>query len=321
MNIFPLSWACRPTVWPMGRIVITAALCAVLGLAACSTPAPPAASPPPTVPAPAAPIESARLPVGSRQIVWSRGVDRPLRTLLLFPAATTADNPVPAPAPAAVPIRRDAPPHAGSYPLVLFSHGLHGSPEGYSAAAASWAAAGFVVALPAYPYTNHNADPYVRTDMVNQPADAAYLLRRLIALAADHTDPLYGHISTRRIAAVGHSAGGFTTTGLFRAGHDPRLVAGVVIAGWMAPGRFAGAPARLLFVHADNDKVIPIADGRAAYAQAPWPKKFVVLPGATHAAFMHPGKPGYTAMDRTVTAFLRQTLDGHSVLTPGGASS
>ncbi|MFG1602750.1 alpha/beta hydrolase family protein [Actinoplanes sp. NPDC049265] len=305
----------------MGRKVIAAALCAVLGLASCASPPPP--PPPPASPSPSAspPVEPARFPVGSRQVAWSRGADRPLRTLLLFPAATTADNPGPAPAPAAVPIRRAAPPRTGSYPLVLFSHGLHGSPEGYSAAAASWAAAGFVVALPAYPYTNHSADPYRRRDMVNQPADAAYLLRKLIAVAADPGDPLYGHIDTTRVAAVGHSAGGFTTTGLFRAGHDRRLVAGVVIAGWMAPGKFGGAPARLLFVHADNDKVIPIADGRAAYAQAPWPKKFVVLPGATHAAFMHPGEPGYTAMDRTVTAFLRQTLGGHSAFTTNAASS
>lgn len=300
----------------MGRMVITAALCAVLGLNACE--AAPPESAPPVAPSSAAPaiapssaaaaIASGRFPVGVREITWHRGKGRPLRTLLLFPAVSAPGNPVPDPAPARVTAQAGTTPRPGSYPLVLFSHGLHGSPEGYSPAAASWAAAGFVVALPAYPFTNGKADPYVRRDMVNQPADAAFVLRKVIALDTTTGDPLYGHITTTRIAAVGHSAGGFTTTGLFREGHDPRLVAGVVIAGWMAPGRFGGAPARLLFLHADNDKVIPIADGRAAFAQAPWPKSFVVLPGATHAAFMRPGKPGYADMDREVTTFLRRTL-------------
>ena len=304
----------------MGRAVIAVALCAVLGLASCDSPPPTLAPPAPSAtpsppPSATASLAPARYPVGTREMTWARGRDRPLRTVLFFPAVTSADHPDPAPAPAWITVRRDARPRPGRFPLVLFSHGLHGSPEGNTPAVASWAAAGFVVAAPAYPYTNRKADPYVRTDMVNQPADAAYLLRKVIALAGTRGDPLYGHINTSRIAAVGHSAGGFTTTGLFRPGHDRRLVAGVVIAGWMAPGRFGGPPARLLFLHADNDKVIPIADGRAAYAEAPWPKRFVVLPGATHAAFMRPDKPGYAAMDRTVTAFLRRTLNSPSPVT------
>ena len=293
----------------MGRMVITAALCAVLGLNACADAPPESAPPPPVAPSSAAPLTTpGRVPVGVREVTWHRGKDRPLRTLLLFPAVNAPGNPVPGPAPARVTPQAGAAPRTGSYPLVLFSHGLHGSPEGYTPAAASWASAGFVVALPAYPFTNGKADPYVRRDMVNQPADAAFVLSKVIALDTTTGDPLAGHINTTRIAAVGHSAGGFTTTGLFRAGHDPRLVAGVVIAGWMAPGKFGGPAARLLFLHADNDEVIPIGDGRAAYDQTPWPKTFVVLPGATHAAFMRPDKPGYADMDREVTTFLRRTL-------------
>jgi pimeloyl-ACP methyl ester carboxylesterase len=84
-----------------------------------------------------------------------------------------------------------------------------------------------------------------------------------------------------------------------------------VIAGWLAPGAYGGAPARMLFVHADNDATIPIADGRAAYDRVPWPgKRFEVLRGAGHAAYMLPDRPGYADMDRLVTDFLLHTLGG-----------
>ena len=293
----------------MARIVIAVTLCAVLTLGSC---APHHAEPAtPDLTQPSAAPASARFPVGLRELRLSRGADRPLRTLVLFPGLPTHRNPVPRAAPAIVTPRPDTVPRPGRYPLVLFSHGLHGSPERYAPAAASWAAAGFVVALPEFPHTSRTAEPYVRGDFVNQPADAEYVLRKVAALASTAGDPLEGYIETTRIAAVGHSAGGYTTIGLFRAGHNARLKAGVVIAGWQAPGAYGGAPADLLFVHADNDATIPIADGRAAYDRVPWPgKEWVLLPGAGHAAYMLPGRPGYAEMDRVVTNFLTATLGG-----------
>ena len=91
---------------------------------------------------------------------------------------------------------------------MLFSHGLHGSPERYAPAAASWAAAGFVVALPAYPHTSVGAGDFEREDIKNQPADAAYVITKVRDLGSKAGDPLDGRIDGDRVAAVGHSAGG-----------------------------------------------------------------------------------------------------------------
>ncbi|MEV6489879.1 alpha/beta hydrolase [Actinoplanes sp. NPDC051633] len=300
----------------MARFAIAATLCAVLVVVSCGQDRDRAGSPaPPPAPGPSAtspgPAPTGRFAVGVRELRLARSADRPLRTLVLFPAVPTGRNPLPQPAPAIVTPRPGMTPRPGRYPLVLFSHGLHGSPERYSPAVASWAAAGFVVAVPAYPHTNKKAAPYIRADFVNQPADAEYVLREVMKLANAPGDPLEGHIDTTRIGAVGHSAGGYTTIGLFRSGHNARIKAGVVIAGWLAPGAYGGPPARMLFVHADNDRTIPIADGRAAFDRVPWAgKRFELLPGAGHAAYMLPGEPGYAEMDRLVTTFLLATLGG-----------
>lgn len=196
----------------------------------------------------------------------------------------------------------------GRFPLVLFSHGLRGTPERYAPAAASWAAAGFVVAAPAYPHTNEHAKRYTRADLVNQPRDAAYVIKKVRRLDSTRGDPLNGHIDVDRVAAVGHSAGGYTTTGLFTGGHPKWLRAGVVIAGWLAPGAFAGPPATMLFLQGDHDTVVPLAQGQAAYDAVPWVKSSVLLPHSGHADYMVPGGRAYPEMDSLVINFLRWTL-------------
>lgn len=289
----------------MGRlsIAVAAVTIAAASVAACGgtsgTTAPAPSGPPPTR-AEVEPAAGQRYAVGRRVLRLARGADRPLRTVVLYPAAGAEGDP----------IRHRAAPAAGRFPLVLFSHGLHGSPERYTPAAASWAAAGFVVALPAFPHTSAEARHYRRKDIRNQPADAAYVIDRVRDLDRRAGDPLAGRIDGDHVAAVGHSAGGYTTTGLFTAGHDPRLRAGVVLAGWKAPEAFGGPPASILFIHGDSDPVVPVAEGRAAYDAVPWPKALVLLPRNHHAAWMLPGNRGFPEMESLVTDFLRGTLTG-----------
>lgn len=287
----------------MGRtgIVVAAVTLVLTSAAGCSAePSPPSDPPPPASPAAVEPSPAAaRFAVGRRELHLSRG-ERKLRTVLLYPAAGVESDP----------IRADAMPAAGKFPLVLFSHGLHGTPERYVPAAASWTAAGFVVALPAYPHTATGAGKYSRKDIENQPDDAAFVIRKVRDLGKESGDPLDGRIDGDHVAAIGHSAGGYTTTGLFTAGHDPRIRAGVVLAGWLAPGAFDGPPATMLFLQGDSDPVVPVADGRAAYDKVPWPKSYVLLPKNFHAQYMLPGNRGYPEMDSIVTDFLRWTLTG-----------
>jgi dienelactone hydrolase len=269
------------------------------------------AGPPENVPEPA---DGRRFAVGVRTLMLSRGPDRPLRTLIFYPAAATGptapDTLWAAPTDTGAQPQRNAAPSAGRFPLVLFSHGLHGSPERYAPAAASWAAAGFVVAAPAYPYTNQYTKHFYRSDIIHQPADANYVLRKVRCLDRTAGDPLAGHLDIHRVAAVGHSAGGYTTTGLFASGHSRWLRAGVVIAGWLAPGAYGGPPATMLFLQGDSDTVVPVAQGRHAYNRVPWTKSYVLLPRSYHAEYMLPGGREYPLMDTTVTDFLRWTLDG-----------
>ena len=158
---------------------------------------------------------------------------------------------------------------AGRFPVVIYSHGLGSLPELHAGLTTRWAAAGFVVAAPAYPHTRQGAANFTRADVRHQPADAWRLIRHLGGLDRSPVDPLAGHLDLTSVAAAGHSAGGFTTSGMFSEGHPARLRAGIVIAGGGLPGSFAGPPAPLLFVHGTADPVVPVTVGRAAYARDP----------------------------------------------------
>jgi len=247
-------------------------------------PAPAAVPPPVFAPAPPAPVP---YPVGERVLHLRRGADRPLPTLVFYPAVP-----------------------GGRFPLVLFCHGLSGSAVRYARTLAGWAAAGFVVAAPTFPYTSEFTRDFRRPDIVNQPADARFVLHQVASLNQREGDPLRQRIDTDHMAAIGHSAGGYTTTGLFTAGHDPRLRAGVVMAGWGAQGAFAGPPATMLFLQGKADPIVPVARSRRLFARVPWTKSYVLMRHDSHATYLKPGGVGYGLMNSLVIDFLRWTLEG-----------
>jgi predicted dienelactone hydrolase len=219
-------------------------------------------------------------PVLTRTLTLARGADRPLPTTVWYPERLT-----------------------GRRPIILFSHGLGGSPGQFAPLATSWAEAGYIVAAPAYPHTN--ASVRVRPeDVPHQPADAAYVLGRIRALDTTRGDVFAGHVDGSRVAAVGFSAGGTTTLGLLRAGHDPALRAAVSIAGRRPVSAFGGPAVPVLFLHGDRDRVVPIGAGRAAYAALPWPKTFITIPGEAHGQYLNPGDPGYPRASALILRFL-----------------
>jgi dienelactone hydrolase len=277
-----------------------AAILALSGVVSCGQDRPPAHVAPTAAGASRRP--SVTYPVGLRVLRLSRGSRRPLPTLVFYPAQPwsfvgAGERPADQPA-------------AGRFPLVLFSHGLNGSPERYSAALSGWAAAGFVVVAPTFPHTSEYTTDFRRSDIVRQPDDVRYVLAQVRRLDASPRDPLAGHIDTTRIAAIGHSAGGYTTSGLFAAGHDPSLKAGVIMAGWLAPGAFAGAPATMLFLQGTADPIVPEALSRRAFDRVPWTKSYILLRHNSHATYLRPGQIGYGVMESTVINFLKWTLDG-----------
>jgi dienelactone hydrolase len=252
----------------------------LLASAACGAPAPHAIS---HVSAP-----SVTFAVGIRTLALSRGSTRPLPTTVWYPALFAG---------------RDAPIATGRFPVVIYSHGLHSLPAYHAEIISRWVAAGFVVAAAAYPRTREGARRFSRADVRNQPADAWYVVRKVLALPA-----FAGHLDSTRIGAAGHSAGGYTTAGLFTAGHDRRLRGGIVIAGAGMAGAFAGPRAAMLFVHGTDDPTVPIEAARAAYDRVQWPKAFLALPGQDHGAYLTPGRPGFAQVLATTLDFLRWTL-------------
>lgn len=253
--------------------------------------APPAAAP---SAAALAPIPPGKAPaktfrVLTRTLKVSNGPDRPLPTTIYYPSGS------------------------GRFPLILFSHGLTAKPSTYQALLRRWAAAGFVVAAPAYPHTSFGVPAFDVLDVINQPGDASYALGKVLALDGAAGDPLRGRIDTGRIAATGHSAGAITTVGLFTAKRDPRLRAGIVLAG-SALGvgdAFTGTPASLLFVHGGKDDLVSYASGKALFDKVPWGKALLTLPDQGHGGpYLQPGDPVFDAVAAVTTDFLRWTLYG-----------
>ncbi|WP_432835443.1 alpha/beta hydrolase family protein [Dactylosporangium sp. CA-092794] len=199
------------------------------------------------------------------------------------------------------------PDHAGRYPAILFSHGLNGTPEEFAPLLKSWAAAGFVVIAPAYPNTTRGAPSLDVYDVLNQPADASYVLGQVLA------GPLGTHIDRTRLAAAGHSAGAITTVGLFTVARDPRLRAGVILAGsGLGVGTdFSGTPAALFFVHGDADPLVSYASGKATYDLVPWAKAMLTIPGGDHNdPYLRPESPAYGTVAQSTLEFLRLELYG-----------
>lgn len=256
----------------------------------------PAATPGATAePAGAAPREA--FPVGVRKLSLNRGGDRPLAVTIWYPGRDDGGS-APEPAPA-------------RFPVVVFSHGLGAQPADYAPLLTDWAAAGFVVAAPAFPHTSRGAAEFDVLDVLNQPADASYVLTQVLALDRAEGDPLRGHLDIDRVAAAGHSAGGITTVGLFTVDRDKRLDAGIVLAG-SALGvgtAFSGPAAPQLFVHGQLDDVVSYGAGKAAYDAVPWPKAMLRLPDGDHGrGLARPGNPAFGVVADTTVEFLRWTL-------------
>jgi dienelactone hydrolase len=191
--------------------------------------------------------------------------------------------------------------------LVVFSHGLSALPRYFAPLMQRWASAGFVVVAPTYPHTRAGATDPRLGDVAQQPADASAVITEVLRPGI-----LRAQVDDERIAAAGHSAGGITTVLMFTSQRDPRLVAGVVLAGTVVnDDPFVGPPAWLLFVHGTTDLLVPYAGGRMAYRADPWPKSFLTLDGRGHVEpYLTPGTESYEVVADTTVDFLRLALYG-----------
>lgn len=178
----------------------------------------------------------------------------------------------------------------GPYPLVVFAHGNGGDNRSDIGLQRAWAAAGYVVAAPTFPFGAGRAPDVVvgAMDIMNQPGDLSFVIGEVLRLNADPTSPLHGRVDPDRIGAAGHSAGGATVLAL--AGntccYDKRVKAAVVLASGevqFGSGEFwARIRTPMLYVHGDADQTILYRYGQQAYDDTPPPRFLVTIKGGSH---------------------------------------
>lgn len=111
---------------------------------------------------------------------------------------------------------RDAKPEAGIHPLLLLSHGYGGNWRNLNWLASAMAAQGYIVAAVDHPgTTTFNKSEQDAKQLWRRPQDLQRMMAKIIA-----TPSLAGHVDTQRIAAVGHSLGGWTVLELAGARFD-----------------------------------------------------------------------------------------------------
>ena len=187
---------------------------------------------------------------------------------------------------------------AGSFPLVLMSHGRTGTRISYSLLCEALAARGAVVVAP-----DHSGDTLVdwltganvddRTNEVNRVLDAGFVLDTLLSERADGLDDVAGTVDSTKVALMGHSYGAFTAfaTSAGSRGVSPRSEVGAVVGlqpyvKSMSESLLGRVTVPSLLLVGERDTVTPAAtDADRAWRHVPGrPAWRVDLLGAGHQA-------------------------------------
>jgi predicted dienelactone hydrolase len=139
-----------------------------------------------------------------------------------------------------VPVRIYLPAGSGRCPLIIFSHGLGGSREGYGYLGEAWASHGYVVIHVTHIGSDtsvlRDAPPGMRAKMeamqraannlqnaINRPKDVSFAIDESLKMDKEE-GPLHGRIDAEKIGVAGHSFGGYTAMAI--AGQHWPLVPG-----------------------------------------------------------------------------------------------
>ena len=181
---------------------------------------------------------------------------------------------------------RDAAVRAGSFPVVLYSHGYSAMRLASSFLTSHLASWGIIAVAPDHPTRDlYHAVAQITPDVVTDPADD--LLGSLDLVTTKGSTPgdlLDGHVDTNHVGAMGHSAGGAT---VLKAALDPRI-SGYVS---MASGLGQNSPAATLpskpsfFMSGSLDGVADPARTHEAFMAVPAPSRFWEIAGMGHNGF------------------------------------
>lgn len=208
-----------------------------------------------------------------------------------------------------VPIKAYLPVDApGPRPVVIFSHGLGGSREGYQYLGEYWASHGYVSVHLQHVGSDDSVwrDEPRRNRMramktavrdlsnsLNRPLDVRFAIDQLEALNKDEHSPWYNRLDLAHIGMAGHSYGAFTTLavagqsyvdrdGKTRSLADPRICAAIVMSP-QAPKKekdydasFASIHLPIFYMTGTHDLSVigptkDVAERRVAYDHTPGP--------------------------------------------------
>jgi dienelactone hydrolase len=202
---------------------------------------------------------------------------------------------------------RNATPRAGHYPLVVFSHGLGGHRRQSTFLCTHLASHGYVVAACDHPGSTMldllrargRLDAEAVETRVGAPRadDLRFVVDRVLDGSAGDVAAL---TRAERIAATGHSLGGWASLVLARRDARVRSLALMAPAGGRTHGDtralraaldFAfGRPVPSLWLVAERDAILPLDGIEALYADAEPPKQLVVLADTDHLHFCDRGE-------------------------------
>jgi predicted dienelactone hydrolase len=225
-----------------------------------------------------------------------------------------------------IPIRVYLPAAKTPAPVVLFSHGLGGSREGYAYLGKHWAARGYIAVFLQHPGSDESVwkdvTPAQRVKAMKAAAnlqnsllrfkDVTAVLDQLELWNASSGHPLIGRLDLKRVGMSGHSFGAVTTQAVSgqrnsREGMsftDERIKAAIALSP-SSPRRgdpkqaFGGVKIPWLLMTGTKD-IAPIGDTDVASRLAVFPalpaggKYELVLEGAEHSAFSDRALPGDT---------------------------
>ena len=115
---------------------------------------------------------------------------------------------------------------SGPWPIIIFSHGLGGSREGYEYLGRYWAGCGFVsvhlqhhgsddavwkAAGPLGAFAAMRASVADVSNAIHRAGDVGFGIDQTLKLNTDADSPLRGRLDTAHIGMAGHSFGGWTT--------------------------------------------------------------------------------------------------------------
>jgi predicted dienelactone hydrolase len=150
--------------------------------------------------------------VGFKEIEIGKGGERPLHVAVWYPALTGGHTDIVGENRVfyGVSALKDGVPEPSAHPLAVLSHGYGGSWRNLNWLASAMARQGFIVAAPDHPgTTTFNRDSVQAAKLWERPHD---LSRVIDVLTAD--SGVAGQVDASRIAAIGHSLGGWTVAAL-----------------------------------------------------------------------------------------------------------